>query len=115
MYLEDRILCALRRLKYRSSEAACNQIASSLFYRSRTRLQGATSMTSKSSLAALALTAALLSLPTGANAGFVGHDRFWGDVDQRMHRLWSFRWLCRDQAVAAKPAKVRRHKHVPAK
>jgi hypothetical protein len=72
-------------------------------------------MTSKFSLAALALSAALLSLPSGANAGFVGHDRFWGDVDARMQRMWSFKWLCRDQAVAAKPAKVRRHRQVPAK
>jgi hypothetical protein len=72
-------------------------------------------MTSKFSLAALALSAALLSLPSGANAGFVGRDRLWGDVDARMHRLWSFKWLCRDRAVAATPAKVRRHKHVPAK
>ena len=70
-------------------------------------------MMSKFSLTALALTAALLSLPSGANAGFVGHDRFWGDA--RMHRLWSFNWLCRDRAVAAAPAKVHRHKHVPAK
>jgi hypothetical protein len=72
-------------------------------------------MTSKFSLAALALTAALLSLPSGANAGFVGRDRYWGDLDARMARLWSFSWLCRDRApaVAAKP--VRRHRHVPAK
>jgi hypothetical protein len=72
-------------------------------------------MMSKFSLTALALTAALLSLPSGANAGFVGHDRYWGNVDARMHRLWSFNWLCRHQAVAATPAKVHRHKHVPAK
>ena len=72
-------------------------------------------MTSKFSLAALALTAALLSLPSGANAGFVGRDRFWGDVDARMNRLWSFSWLCRDRAVAAAPVKVRRARAVPAK
>ena len=72
-------------------------------------------MTSKVSLAALALAAALLSLPSGANAGFVGRDRFWGDVDGRMHRLWSFSWLCRDRAVAAAPVKVRRARAVPAK
>jgi hypothetical protein len=77
--------------------------------------QGGTSMTSKFSLAALALVAALLSLPSGANAGFVGRDRFWGDVDARMHRLWSFRWLCRDRVAAAKPVKARRHKHGPTK
>jgi hypothetical protein len=70
-------------------------------------------MTSKFSLAALALMAALLSLPSGANAGFVGRDRYWGDLG--MHRLWSFRWLCRDRVAAAKPVKVRRHRHAPAK
>ncbi len=72
-------------------------------------------MTSKISLAALAVSAALLSLSTGANAGFVGHDRFWGDADARMHRLWSFGWLCRDQAAVAKPAKVRRYRSAPTK
>ena len=72
-------------------------------------------MTSKFSLAALALVAALLSLPSGASAGFVGRDRFWGDVDGRMRGLWSFGWLCRDRAAVAKPVKVRRVRHVPAK
>jgi len=75
-------------------------------------------MTCKISLAALAVSAALLSIPTGANAGFLGADRswgYWGD-DARMSRLWSFGWLCRDQAVAtAKPAKVRRYKAAPPK
>ena len=59
-------------------------------------------MTSKTSLAALALLAALLAIPTGANAGFVGHDRYWTGVDARMQRLWSFKWLCRDEPVVAK-------------
>jgi hypothetical protein len=76
--------------------------------------QGVTSMTSKFSLAALALVAALLTIPTGANAGFVGHDRSWGDWGGT--RLWSFSWLCRDRAApAAKPVKVRRYKAVPQK
>jgi hypothetical protein len=78
-------------------------------------------MTYKISLAALAVSAALITIPTGANAGFLGHDRnwswgYWGGVDARMSRLWSFGWLCRDQAVAeAKPAKVRRYKAAPTK
>jgi len=76
-------------------------------------------MTHKISLAALAVSAALISIPSGANAGFLGHDRswgYWGGVDARMSRLWSFGWLCRDQAaVAAKPAKVRRYKAAPPK
>ena len=71
-------------------------------------------MTSKFSLAALALVAALLSIPSGANAGFVGHDRYWGG-----DRLWSFGWLCGNRAaaapVAARPVKVRRYKAVPQK
>jgi hypothetical protein len=102
-------------LKYRSSDYRAIE---SLFVVLRIQAlvsQGGTSMTSKFSLAALALLAALLSLPAGANAGFVGRDRFWGDVDGRMHRLWSFGWLCRDRAVAAAPVKVRHHRHAPAK
>jgi phage gp46-like protein len=71
-------------------------------------------MTSKMSLAALALAAALLSLPTGADAGFVGRDRFWGD-DARMSRLWSFSWLCRDEKQVVVAKKVRRARAVPAK
>jgi hypothetical protein len=71
-------------------------------------------MTSKFSLAALALVAALLSLPSDAAAGFVGRDRFWGD-DARMHRLWSFSWLCRDRVATAKPVKVRRPRPTPTK
>ena len=63
-------------------------------------------MTSKMSLAALALSAALLAIPTGANAGFVGNDRYWTGVDARMQRLWSFKWLCRDEPVAAKKVVV---------
>lgn len=69
----------------------------------------------KISLAALAVSAALLSLPTGANAFFVGRDRYWSDVDARMSRLWSFGWLCRNEAAAAKPVKVRRYKAAPTK
>ncbi len=72
-------------------------------------------MTSKFSLAALALAAALLSLPTGADAGFVGRDRFWGDTDARMSRLWSFSWLCRDEKKVVVAKKVRRTKAVPQK
>jgi len=75
-------------------------------------------MTYKISLAALAVSAALLAIPTGANAGFFGTDRswgYWGDTDARMSRLFSFGWLCRDQAAvpAAKPVKVRRYKAAP--
>jgi hypothetical protein len=72
-------------------------------------------MTFKISLAALALMATLLSLPSGANAGFVGRGHFWGGIDARMHRLWSSRWLCRDRMAAAKPVKVRRHRQSPMK
>ena len=79
-------------------------------------------MTCKISLAALAVSAALLSIPTGANAGFLGHDRswswgYWGGTDARMSRLFSFGWLCRDQAAVApaRPAKVRRYKAAPSK
>ena len=75
-------------------------------------------MTSKFSLAALALVAALLSIPSGANAGFVGGDRYCGgDRFSGGDRLWSFSWLCRDRAApaAAKPVKVRRYKAVPQK
>ena len=71
-------------------------------------------MTSKMSLAALALSAAILAIPTGANAGFVGHDRYWTGVDARMQRLWSFKWLCRDQPVVAKQAKAKVRKPAPA-
>ena len=63
----------------------------------------------------MALAAALLSLPTGTNAGFVGHDRFWGGTDARMHRLWSFSWLCRDEKKVVVAKKVRRAKAVPQK
>jgi hypothetical protein len=73
-------------------------------------------MTSKMSLAALALSAALLAIPTGASAGFVGHDRYWTGVDARMQRLWSFKWLCRrDEPVVAKRAKVRKPAPAPMK
>ena len=74
----------------------------------------ATPMTSKTSLAALALSAAILAIPTGANAGFVGHDRYWTGVDARMQRLWSFKWLCRDEPVVAKQAKAKVRKPAPA-
>jgi hypothetical protein len=72
-------------------------------------------MTSKISLAALALAAALLAIPSGANAGFVGHDRYWMGVDARMQRLWSFNWLRREEPVVAKTAKVRKPTPAPTK
>jgi hypothetical protein len=69
-------------------------------------------MKSKFNLAALALAAAFVAMPSGANAGFVGHDKFWADVDAHMHRLMSLSWLCPERAVAHKHHKHHKHRHM---
>ena len=64
-------------------------------------------MPSKLSLAALAIMATLIALPSGANAGFWGGgDQFWRDCDVRMRQVLSFRWLCGERG-----APVRGYRH----
>jgi len=72
-------------------------------------------MPSKLSLAALAIMATLIALPSGANAGFWGGDRFWGDCDLRMRQWLSFRWLCGEQRAATVRGYRHGYRHAPVK